>query len=57
MSLFEGELSLDEIKSMNIPELSNIVQAKLRMIEKRNKAEEAARKLEKGLGKMMKGKM
>jgi len=47
LHLFDGELTLGEIKEMEVPELNAMINARLKAIEKRNKAEEAARRLEK----------
>jgi hypothetical protein len=43
---------LTEIKEMELPELNGLIKARMKAIEKRNKAEESARKFEKELKKM-----
>jgi hypothetical protein len=45
--LFNGDLALSDINDMEIPELNALVKARIKAIEKRNKAEEAARRFEK----------
>jgi hypothetical protein len=41
-----------DIKDMEVPELNALINARLKAIEKRNKAEEAARRMEKDLKRM-----
>lgn len=45
-------MTLNEITEMDMPTLNGIVKAKVKQLEKRTKAEEAARNLQKGLKKM-----
>jgi hypothetical protein len=52
LHLFNGELTLTEIKEMEVPELNALINARLKAIEKRNKAEEAARRMEKDIRKI-----
>lgn len=47
LELFDGQLSMNDLKDMEVAELDALVQAKTEALEKRTRAEIEARKLEK----------
>jgi hypothetical protein len=51
LNLFDGQLTLSDIKDMELPELNALIKAKIKAIESRNKAEEAARRADKAMKK------